>query len=77
MVLDMELSREGAAALDRIGIRLDAVAFRLNPTTHWLVDPVVRLIAPRATFWLLPGEPPALARFAGPRNYLRQEIVIQ
>jgi hypothetical protein len=37
----------------------------------------VRLIAPRATFWMLPGDPPALARFAGPRNYGRQPIVIE
>jgi len=76
-VLDMELSRQGAAALDRVGLHLDTESFRLSPTVHWLVDPVIRVIAPRATFWLLPGEPPALARFAGPRNYLRQEVVIQ
>lgn len=29
------------------------------------------------TFWVLPGEPPALARFAGPRNYAREAIRIQ
>jgi len=26
---------------------------------------------------MLPGEPPALARFTGPRNYAREAIVIQ
>jgi hypothetical protein len=38
---------------------------------------VIRRIAPRASFWILPGDPPALARYTGPRNYARQEIVIQ
>jgi len=69
MVLDMELSRAGDASLDRTGIRIAATTYRLQPTIHWTLDPVVRLIAPRATFWMLPGDPPALARFAGPRNY--------
>jgi len=63
--------------LDRTAVHLDSETFRLGPTIHWTVDPLVRLFAPRATFWILPGDPPALARFSGPRNYARQEIVIQ
>jgi hypothetical protein len=77
IVLDMELVRAGDAVVERQGTRLDTVRYDLNPTIHWLVDPVVRLIAPRASFWVLPGDPPALARFSGPRNYARQPIVIQ
>ena len=77
MVLDMELSRGSATALERVGLALEAEPFSLSPTVHWLIDPLVRAIAPRATFWMLPGDPPALARFAGPRNYLRQQVVIQ
>jgi len=77
VVLDLEIVREGPAALDRTAVHLDSETFRLGPTIHWTVDPLVRLFAPRATFWVLPGDPPALARFSGPRNYARQEIVIQ
>ena len=77
MVLDMQISRGEAGVLERTGLRLDARRFELSPTIHWAVDPLIRLIAPRATFWMLPGEPPALARFTGPRNYARQGIVIQ
>ena len=77
IALDMEVVRGDTRTLERTNIRIEAQAYRLTPTIHWLVDPVVRMIAPAATFWLLPGEPPALARFAGPRNYGRQEIVIQ
>jgi hypothetical protein len=77
MVLDMELVRDGRTHVERTKIPVEADSFRLNPTIHWMVDPVVRLVAPRATFWLLPGEPAAMARFSGPRNYARQAIVIQ
>jgi hypothetical protein len=78
MVLDMELSRDdNEVTLERTGVRLVAKRFRLRPTIHWMIDPLVRLIAPRATFWMLPGDPPALARFVGPRNYGRQEVVIE
>jgi hypothetical protein len=77
MVLDMEITRGDSDALERTGITLDARRFDLRPTIHWAIDPLIRLIAPRATFWILPGEPPALARFTGPRNYARQGIVIQ
>ena len=77
VVLDLEIVREGPAVIDRTAVHLDSQTFRLSPTVHWMVDPLVRLVAPRATFWILPGDPPALARFSGPRNYARQEIVIQ
>ena len=77
MVLDMELSRLDEATLERTGVKLQATRFQLEPTIHWLVDPLIRLVAPPATFWILPGNPPALARFVGPRNYGRQEIMIE
>jgi len=44
---------------------------------HWMIDPLVHLVAPATDFWVAPGEPPALARFSGPRNYGRQRIRIQ
>ena len=77
IVLDMELSRGEASVVERMGIPLQTETYRLNPSIHWAVDPVIRMFAPSATFFMLPGDPPALARFAGPRNYGRQEIVIQ
>jgi hypothetical protein len=77
MGLDMELSRGAAETLERTGQRLEAARFELRPTVHWALDPVIGLVAPKATFWVLKGEPPALARFSGPRNYGRQSILIQ
>src|SRR5262249_44694851 len=76
-VLDMEVSRGEPTVVERMGIQVQTETYRLNPSIHWVVDPVVRMFAPSATFFMLPGDPPALARFAGPRNYARQEIVIQ
>jgi hypothetical protein len=77
MVLDMELTRAQREELARTGTQFDTWRFDLTPTIHWTIDPLLQWIAPRATFWVLPGDPPALARFAGPRNYMREQIVIQ
>ena len=76
-VLDLELADGPRAMLQRTGAQLDTRRFELGPTIHWTVDPLLRLVLPRASFWMLPGKPPGLARFAGPRNYAREEIVIQ
>ena len=75
--LDLKLARGPRTVLERTGARLATRRFELGPTIHWTVDPLLRLVLPRATFWMLPGEPPALARFTGPRNYAREAIVIQ
>ncbi|HZP39928.1 MAG TPA: hypothetical protein VFD84_00290 [Candidatus Binatia bacterium] len=77
IVLDMVLTRVGGERIDRTGIAVQTARFALRPTIHWSIDPLVRLLAPDATFWVLPGDPPALARFAGPRNWARQPIVIE
>jgi hypothetical protein len=77
MVIDLEFTREQVEVIERAGTPLETGRFELNPTIHWLLDPLVRLIAPTSTFWIVSGRPPALARFAGPRNYARQEIVIE
>jgi hypothetical protein len=77
MAIDMEIVREGDATIERLGMKIATTSFRLSPTVHWSIDPVIRLIAPRARFWIFPGDPPALARFVGPRNYARQEVVIE
>jgi hypothetical protein len=76
-VLDMELRRVQKATLERVGNQVDTVQFELRPTVHWTIDPLVHLVTPVADFWVAPGQPPALARFSGPRNYARQPIRIQ
>jgi hypothetical protein len=76
-VLDMEIRREGPAPIERTGVHLEAVRFDLAPTIPWVPDLLVRLVAPDARFYMLDQDPPALARFAGPRNYGRQEIRIE
>jgi len=77
MVINMELRRVQKAAVDRLGTHFDTVQYELRPTIHWSVDPIVHMVAPTARFWLVGGEPPALARFSGPRNFGRQGIVLQ
>lgn len=77
MVIDMMLTRGATETLERVGVPLETRRYALTPTIHWALDPIVRLIAPDATFFMLPGEPPAMARFRGPRNYGRQGIMIE
>jgi len=76
-VVDMEILRQGKAAVPRVGERLDCVTFLLRPTVNFIVDPIVHAMAPDTTFLVLPGTPPALARFEGPRNYAQQKIRIE
>lgn len=76
-VFDMVLTDAGPASLAQAGVTLDARRFTLAPTLNWAIDPIIRLVVPEAAFFLLPGDPPALARFTGPRNFNRQPIRIQ
>lgn len=76
-VLDMELVRDGETSLSRPGSRLHVVRLALRPTINFIVDPLLQRLAPKTEFFVLPGTPPALARFAGPRNYAGQEIIIE
>ena len=76
-VLDMELVREGQTSLSRPGDRLHVVRLALRPTINFLIDPVVQRLAPTTEFFVQPGTPPAVARFAGPRNYAGQKILIE
>jgi hypothetical protein len=78
MVLDMELREvDRRVSFERQGAKLDALAYQLRPNIHWSIDPLVHLVAPETRFLVIPGEPPALARFVGPRNYDRQTIRIE
>jgi hypothetical protein len=76
-VFDLELVHGGADALDRPGQTLLAERYRLRPTLHWLIDPLIALLVPDTSFWTFPGEPPGLALFQGPRNYQRERIVLR
>jgi len=76
-VFDLALTDEGAASISRAGLTLEVRRYVLAPSVHPVLDPVIRRLVPEAAFFVLPGEPPALAGFAGPRNYTRRPIRIQ
>jgi hypothetical protein len=76
-VLKMELVRTGRTRIERMGDTVAVERFLLRPTFGWLVDPIVHRLAPTTEFLVEPGAPPSLARYAGPRNYAGQEIVLQ
>ena len=76
-VFDMELVRRASTYLDRTGARMKAVRFDLRPRVHWTIDPFIHLFTPDTSFYMQPGDPPALIRFSGPRNYAGQEILLQ
>lgn len=76
-VLNMELADAGPATLTRTGGRVSAKRFTLLPTIHFLIDPIVRRFVPKTEFFLDAGKPPALVRFAGPRNYAGQPMRLE
>jgi hypothetical protein len=76
-VFDLELARDGEAELTRAGGPLATERYTLRPSLHWLLDPLIALLIPDTRFWTLPGDPPGLALFEGPRNYQRQRIVLR
>ena len=75
--IDMEFRRGGVEKVERPGMTFEARRFALSPTIHWIVDPLVRRIAPRVSFWMSATKPPMLGQFVGPRNYSGQRIRIQ
>jgi len=76
-MLDLELVASEGATLRRPGLALETFRYELRPTLHWIVDPLLKLLVPNTSFWTLPGEPPSLALFEGPRNYMRERIVLR
>jgi hypothetical protein len=77
MVLDMVIVRGKEAPLAAARGGVLARRMDLRPTVNWLVDPMLRWVVPDTTFFVVRGEPPALARFIGPRNYARQPVRIE
>ncbi len=76
-VIDMELLKKNETTVRHAGTGIKAVQFVLRPTVNWLVDPIIRMFAPDTNFFVKAGEPPALVRFAGPRNFAGQKIRIE
>ena len=76
-VFDMEFVRKEAGSTSRAGGRISNVRFALSPTVNFLLDPIIRMFTPKTDFFMQPGHPPAMARFAGPRNYAGQKIRIE
>lgn len=75
-VFDMEFVRKEATVVRRAGSSIDGVRFSLSPAFNFLIDPILRMFTPETDFVLHPGDPPALVRFEGPRNYMGQKIRI-
>jgi len=76
-VFDMEFVRKQKGSTNRAGGTIANVRFALNPTVNFLLDPIIRMFTPETHFYMQPGHPPAMARFAGPRNYAGQLIRIE
>jgi hypothetical protein len=73
----MELVREEKTSLSRAGSKLAAQRFSLSPSINPLLDPLLKMVVPKTDFFMQAGSPPALVRFAGPRNYEDQKIRIE
>jgi hypothetical protein len=73
----MELAREEKTSLTRVGSKFQAQRFSLSPSINVLLDPLLKMVVPKTDFFMQAGHPPALARFAGPRNYADQKIRIE
>ena len=76
-VLTMEVAHLGQSRLKRMGRELELEHYTLRPTFGWVVDPIVHRLVPSTEFLVEPGSPPSLARYAGPRNYQGQEMLLE
>jgi hypothetical protein len=76
-VFDMEIVRQEKSSIARPGGMIDVVRFALCPTVNWLIDPIIRMVAPETDFFVQLGAPPGLAQFEGPRNYAGLKIRIE
>jgi hypothetical protein len=76
-VFNMEFIRKEPSFTKRIGDKISVVRFSLSPAINPLLDPLIRMVTPKTDFYMQAGQPPSMARFAGPRNYAGQMIRIE
>lgn len=76
-VIDMELKRDGKATVRRTGGSVEATRYTLLPTVNFLIDPILQRVALKTEFFIDAGTPPAVVRFAGPRNYAGQPMRLE
>jgi len=76
-MLTMEVAHLGQSQIKRMGRDLMVEHYTLRPTFGWVVDPIVHRLVPSTEFLVEPGSPPSLARYAGPRNYQGQEMLLE
>jgi hypothetical protein len=76
-MLTMEVAHLGQRQIKRMGRDLMVEHYTLRPTFGWVVDPIVHRLVPSTEFLVEPGSPPSLARYAGPRNYQGQEMLLE
>lgn len=76
-VFDMEFARKQPSFASRAGGKIEVVRFSLSPSINFLLDPILRMFTPETDFFMQPGDPPAMVRFEGPRNYAGQKIRIE
>ncbi|HSP99511.1 MAG TPA: hypothetical protein VL049_19995 [Candidatus Dormibacteraeota bacterium] len=76
-VIDMQFARDGGGTVKRPGGSTRADRITLLPTVNFLIDPILQRLVPKTEFLIVPGEPPLLARFTGPRNYAGQMMRLE
>ena len=76
-VIDMELKRDGKATVRRTGGNVEATRYTLLPTVNFLIDLILRRVAPKTEFFIDAGTAPAVTRFAGLRNYAGQPMRLE
>ena len=62
------------STIQRPGHPLPVVQYIMRVTVNPVLNPIVHMIAPDTNFFQTKDSPPAMVRFAGPRNYAGQEI---
>jgi hypothetical protein len=75
--MDMEVSRGDSSTIQRPGHPLPVVQYIMRVTVNPVLNPIVHMIAPDTNFFQTKDSPPAMVRFAGPRNYAGQEIRLE
>ena len=75
--LDMEVSRGDATTIARPGHQVPVNQYVMRVTINPILNPIVHMVTPETCFFQTRDTPPAMMRFAGPRNYAGQDIRIE